>query len=131
MVDIKLLIVFACVLGWTVIFSCTNSPRIRPLRNLGIVGQYLVGFVAPFFVGLLPAIVTWLAMGLVGGLIYFLWEIWCYFAEGRKGGDSFPRPISIFHGLVIWPIMIPEAIEYAGAELGILKAEPIDQQESH
>jgi len=123
-----LLIVYTAILCWTVFFACAISAKRRGYRNVGIVTLIIVGLVAPFIVGFTPAAVTWMAIGLAGGMLYFVWELWSYYSEGRRIGEPFPRLGVIIHGLVLWPIMIPEAIEYFGAALKILKPR-IERQE--
>jgi hypothetical protein len=129
MLHSTLLIVYAALLCWTVFFACAISANVRGYRNVGIVALNIVGLVAPFIVGFTPAAETWLAIGVMGGLLYFVWELWSYYSEGRKIGEPFPALDVIIHGLVLWPIMIPESLEYFGAELGILKAARIERQE--
>jgi hypothetical protein len=124
-----LLIVYAAILCWTVFFACAISAGLRTCRNVGIVALNVVGLVAPFFVGFTPAAVTWMAIGLAGGLLYFVWELWSYYAAGRKIGEAFPSVGVIVHALVLWPMMIPEAIECLGVEVGILKSTRIERQE--
>jgi hypothetical protein len=120
--------VYTAILCWTVFFACVVSARVRGLRNVGIAALVIVGLVAPFCVGFTDAVVTWLSFGVVGGLLYFTWELWSYYSEGRRIGEPFPRINVVLHGLVLWPVMIPEAIEYFGAALGILKTR-IERQE--
>jgi hypothetical protein len=110
--------------GWTTVFSCTNKPAIRGFRNLGILASYLLALVFLFVVGWRAALVTWAVFGVGGGLIYICWEILQRFrtAVGEdKPGVSFSP---LVHGLLAWPIMVPEAVEYAFAELGILTTPP-------
>jgi hypothetical protein len=115
------MIVFACTVVWTTFFSCFNSPRIRSYRNLGILAAFTVGIIAPGFVGIVSGVTSWLVFALIGGVAYYLWAFWCHVARGRSVGDRIPSPIVLAHGLVMWPVMLPEAIEYAGAEAGIFR----------
>jgi O-antigen/teichoic acid export membrane protein len=124
----RLLVVYIAILCWTVFFACAISAQRRGYRNVGILALVVVGLVAPFIVGFTPAAVTWMAIGLVGGLLYFAWELWSYYSEGRKIGEPFPALDVIFQAIVLWPIMIPEAFEYFGAALRLLKTR-IERQE--
>ena len=110
--------------GWTTIFSFTNKPGIRGFRNLGILASYVLVLVFLFVAGWRAALVTWAVFGVAGGVIYICWEILqrVRTAAGQeKPGVSFSP---LVHGLFAWPIMVPEAIEYALAELGILRPPP-------
>ncbi len=110
--------------GWTTLFSLTNQPGIRGFRNLGLLASYLSGVVFLFVAGWRLALVTWAAFGVAGGLLYVAWEM----LERRHaaGGRQDPRVslAPLIHGLLLWPIMVPEAVEYALADLGILRAPP-------
>jgi hypothetical protein len=109
---------------WTTLFSLSNKPGIRGFRNLGILGSYILVLVFLFVAGWRAALVTWAVFGVVGGVIYVCWEILQRLrtAAGEKKPAVSLAPL--VHGLFMWPIMVPEALEYALAELGILKAPP-------
>jgi hypothetical protein len=110
--------------GWTTLFSLTNKPGIRGFRNLGILASYVLVLVFLFVAGWRSALVTWAVFGVVGGVIYLCWEILQRLrtaAGEQKPGVSLSP---LVHGLFAWPIMVPEAVEYALAELGVLRAPP-------
>lgn len=110
--------------GWTTIFSFMNKPGIRGFRNLGILASYVLVIVFLFTAGWRVALVTWAMFGVVGGVIYICWEILQRLrtAAGQEKPGVSLSPL--VHGLFAWPIMVPEAIEYALAELGVLPAPP-------
>ena len=109
--------------GWTTLFSLSNTPGIRGFRNLGILASYILVPVFLFVAGWRAALVTWALFGVVGGVIYICWEI---LQRLRASGEQKPGVSlsPLVHGLFAWPIMVPEAMEYALAELGILRAPP-------
>jgi hypothetical protein len=111
-------------LGWTTVFSFTNKPGVRGLRNIGILASYILVLVFLFIAGWRAALVTWAVFGIAGGVIYICWEILQRLrtapGEQKPGVSLSP----LVHGLIAWPIMVPEAIEYGLAELGILRAPP-------
>ena len=110
--------------GWTTLFSLTNKLPIRGLRNLGILASYVLVVVFLFAAGWRLALVTWAVFGVGGGLLYVGWEV----LERRHaaGGQQDPGVslAPLIHGLFLWPIMVPEAIEYALADLGVLRPPP-------
>ncbi len=110
--------------GWTTLFSLTNNPGLRGFRNLGILASYVAGVVFLFVVGWRLALATWALFGVAGGLFYVAWEI----LERRRAAGSPQNPrvglAPLIHGLFLWPIMVPEAVEYALADLGILHVPP-------
>jgi hypothetical protein len=109
---------------WTTLFSLTNKPGIRGFRNLGILGSYIFLLVFLPVAGSSAALVTWATFGVLGGVIYVCWEI---LERLRTVAGDEKRAVSLaplVHGLFAWPIMVPEAVEYALAELGVLKTPP-------
>src|SRR5438034_1217814 len=110
--------------GWTTLFSLTNKPGMRGFRNLGILASYVLVVVFMFVAGWRSALVTWAVYGVAGGVIYICWEILQRLrsaAGEQKPGVSLSP---LVHGLFAWPIMVPEALEYVLAEVGILRAPP-------
>ncbi len=110
--------------GWTTLFSLSNKLPIRGFRNLGILASYVLVIVFLFVAGWRLALVTWAVFGVAGGLLYIAWEMLerRHAAGGQQepGGSLAP----LIHGLFLWPIMVPEAVEYALADLGILPVPP-------
>jgi hypothetical protein len=117
---------------WTTLFSLASAPGVRGWRNLGLLASYLVGVAMFVALPLLAAALTWAAFGLAGGAFYYAHE-WILYRRTRATIDTAPltaprppnppaRPaaMAILHGLFLWPLMIPEAIEYLLAELGFL-----------
>ena len=123
-IHIPFAIALLIALAWTTLFSLTNKPGIRGFRNLGILGSYILALVFLFVAGWRAALVTWAALGVLGGVIYVCWEILQRLrtAPGEKKPAVSLSPL--VHALFAWPIMAPEAVEYALAELGMLKAPP-------
>jgi len=121
-VHIPFAIALLAAVGWTTLFSFTNKPGVRGLRNLGILASYILALVFGFVAGWRAALVTWAAFGVAGGFIYLSWEVLQRLrpaAGEQKPGVSL---LPLLHGLFAWPIMVPEAIEYALAEFGFLSA---------
>jgi hypothetical protein len=105
--------------AWTIFFSMFNTHWIRGYRNLGILAGYAVGLAMSFFAGWRAALVTWAVIGAAAGIIYFLYEAVGYIRS--KDADSRPKLRTLLDGLVLWPVMLPEVVENALAEAGILK----------
>ena len=117
--------------GWTTLFSFSSTPGIRGFRNLGILASYVLVLVFLFVAGWRVALVTWAVFGVFGGVIYVCWEI----LQRLRTAAGVQKPAvslaPLIHGLFAWPIMVPEAVEYALAELGILKAPPTTPTQSN
>lgn len=68
------------------------------------------------------ALATWTLAGLAGGVLYLAYEVVAYLRLPERARDARPGLGVLFHGLLLWPVMLPEAVEYLLAELGVLKA---------
>ena len=119
--DIPFAISLFLAVGWTMLFSLSNNPGVRGLRNLGILASYVLLPVFLFVAGWKEALVTWAVFGVAGGVIYIGWESLQRFRT--PAGEEKPSVSlsSLVFGLLAWPIMVPEAVEYSLAELGILR----------
>lgn len=124
-ISIKWLIILVCGAGWTTFFSFFNTPGVRGYRNLGILGCYILGIIMMAALPWRIALATWTFVGVASGLLYVLYDSYAFLAAKDKTEASRPRLSTIVHGLFAWPVMLPEAIEYWLADLGILKATPI------
>jgi hypothetical protein len=120
-ISTKWLLILACASAWTIFFSLFNNPGIRGWRNLGWLACYGIGAFMMYELTLLVALATWSLAGIFSGLVYLGYELFVYAKAGDKTGVSKPDLFVIVHGLAMWPIMLPEAIEYLLAESGILK----------
>ncbi len=106
--DVALILLGAPFL-FTTVFSLFDAP-VRRFRNLGILGSYAALVVGLFALDTKSVLVAWVFLGAACGLAYFAYEL--------VGGS--PRVTTLVHGLMAWPIMGPEVIEYVLADLGLL-----------
>jgi hypothetical protein len=108
--------------GWTTLFSFANKPGLRGFRNVGILACYVVAPVFLFVAGWRSALLTWAAFGVAGGVLYICWEM----LQRLRTPAGEPKPevslAPLAYSLVAWPVLVPEAVEYALAELGALRA---------
>jgi hypothetical protein len=119
----KPLLIFGIPLVLTTFFSMFSSPGIRSLRNPGIAACYLCLFVGLGIVGWKRTLLAWVAIGLLSGLLYFGWE-WFSYSRSTDADRTRPSPSTVPFGLIGWPIMAPEAVEYFLADLGVLPSGP-------
>jgi hypothetical protein len=120
-ISTKWLLILLCAAAWTTFFSLFNTPRIRGWRNLGWMACFLIGLVMLIVLPWRVALATWSVVGVASGLLYYCYG--CYSRLTAKSEEciSWPRPSTSLHGLLIWPIMLPEAIEYWLADIGVLR----------
>jgi hypothetical protein len=110
--------------GWTCVFSLTIKRPVRGLRNLGILACYILAVVMLIRLPFVTALVTWCVFGLAAGIIYSAYQLLAY-ARDKSPDRKLDVSVSTFvHGPLAWPIMIPEAVEYLLAELGVLRVQP-------
>lgn len=123
-ISTRYLIYFLIAVGWTTLFSMSNKFWVRGYRQLGILVCYVLLVVMLFRVPFASALATWCLLGVSGGLVYVGYDLLVR-ARTRQGEKKPKVSFShVIYGNLIWPIMVPEAVEYILAELGILKAAP-------
>lgn len=128
LISIKWLTILAGAATWTTLFSVFNAPRIRGWRNLGLLACFMLGMAMCFILPWRSALATWGVAGVFSGLVYFGYETFVYLRTSAKAAVAKPTITSIVHGLFVWPIMLPEAVEYLLAELGVLKGADTPQE---
>jgi hypothetical protein len=94
------------------------NRAMRSMRVMCLLTCYAVGVWMAITLAWKVALVTWCVFAAFGGLIVFAYELWArhrYAGTGRK-----PRPLILLQGFVLWPAMLPEAIEGMVIDAGIL-----------
>ena len=127
-ISIRYLIYFLIAVGWTTLFSMSNTRGIRGYRNFGILACYILLIVMLVRVPFTSALLTWCVLGVSGGLVYIAYEL----LTRARASESEKKPkVSFGHviyGNLMWPVMVPEAVEYILADMGILKSPPTPSQ---
>lgn len=121
-IDTSWLLVLGGAAAWTIFFSMFSAPGVRGWRNLGWVACFVLGAVMLVVLPWRAALSTWAAAGIFSGLLYFAYELFIFIRLTDKTEMEKPNPVTIIHGLALWPIMLPEVVEYFLAEVGVLKA---------
>lgn len=94
-------------------------PAIRSIRTMGIVVSYLVGLAMLIVLPPVVAVSTWCLFATAGGVIAFLYELW---ARRRYRDTARPeRPLVLLRGFILWPALIPEAVEGVLVDLRVLE----------
>ncbi len=102
----------------------------RAMRALRICGLALAYGTGAWMLATLPwkvAVTTWLLFAAMGGLIVFAYELWArrrYAGTGRQ-----PRPLILLQGFLLWPAMLPDAIEGMAVDAGLLPPSPAGAEE--
>lgn len=97
----------------------------RAMRGLRLCGLVLAYAALAWMLATLSwkvAVTTWLVFAAMGGLIVFGYELWArrrYAGTGRP-----PRPLVLLQGFLLWPAMLPEAIEGMAVDVGFLPPSP-------
>lgn len=94
------------------------NPAVRAIRTMSLLASYGIGLY--MLIALPPAVAaaTWCVFAAFGGVVAFGYELWArhrYAGTGRRR-----RPLVLLQGFLLWPAMIPDAIEGALVDLGIL-----------
>jgi len=116
--DIMWGVALLVVAGFTACCVVFN-PAVRSVRIMGILASYAVGLMMLAALPLDVAVATWCLFATGGGLVALGYELWArrrYAGTGRR-----PRPLVLLQGFLLWPAMVPEAIEGALVDLGLLE----------
>jgi len=94
------------------------NRAMRGMRAMGLVTCYgalvWMAITLPWKV----ALVTWCVFASFGGAVVLAYELWArhrYAGTGRK-----PRPLILLQGFLLWPALLPDAIEGMVVDAGIL-----------
>lgn len=106
---------------WTTCCLVFN-PVLKSIRVMGLAVAYGVGLWMVITLPWLVALVTWCIFATVGGVISFAYELWA--RHHYKGTARAPRPLVLIEGFVLWPTMIPDALEGVLVDAGVLDRTP-------
>lgn len=118
-------IMWASVLfGITLFTACfvVVNRAMSGMRLMGLISTYLTGAWMLYALPWKVAVVTWGVFAALGGAAVFLYELW---ARRRFAGTGrAKRPLVLLQGFILWPSMIPEALEQIVVDAGILPPSP-------
>ncbi|MCU0624069.1 MAG: hypothetical protein MUF53_09425 [Gemmatimonadaceae bacterium] len=109
-----MLLGIALFTGCCVVFN----PVLKSVRIMGVVTAYAVGAYMAYELSWRVALTTWCVFAAAGGAIAFAYELWArrrYAGSGRA-----PRPLVAVQGFLLWPTMIPDAVEGVLVDAGVL-----------
>jgi hypothetical protein len=92
------------------------------MRIVGLITSYAVGGLMVIALPWRVAVVTWCVFAAAGGGVVFAYELWArhrYSGTGRA-----PRPLILLQGFLLWPAMLPDAVEGMVVDAGILPPSP-------
>jgi hypothetical protein len=110
------LMLFGCALfcGCCVIMN----PVLRGVRIMGLGTAYAIGAWMLFALPLRVAVTTWCVFASAGGAFVFAYELWARFRYASTGRRA--RPLVLLQGFILWPAMVPDAIEGMLVDAGVL-----------
>jgi hypothetical protein len=109
-----MLLGIALFTGCCVVFN----PVLKSVRIMGVVTAYAVGAYMTYELSWRVALTTWCVFAAAGGAIALAYELWArrrYAGSGRA-----PRPLVAVQGFLLWPTMIPDAVEGVLVDAGVL-----------
>lgn len=95
------------------------NPVLKSVRVMGVATAYAIGLWMVLTLEWRVALATWCVFAAFGGavaLAYELWARWRYRGTGRS-----PRPLILLQGFILWPTMVPEAVEGVLIDAGVLE----------
>ena len=95
------------------------NPVLRGFRTMALVLAYGTAAWMAFTLPWIVALTTWCIFATAGGVVSFAYELWArhhYAGTGRN-----PRPLVLIQGFLLWPAMIPDAVEGMLVDLKVLQ----------
>lgn len=116
-VDVLWALMLFGVALWT---SCclVFNPVLRSIRIGGLVVAYGVLAWMLITLPLAVAIATWCIFAAFGGALSLAYELWARHHYRDRGRP--PRPLVLVQGFLLWPSMIPDALEGVLVDAGVL-----------
>ncbi|MBX3173418.1 MAG: hypothetical protein KF709_03355 [Gemmatimonadaceae bacterium] len=119
-VDVTWALMLLGVALWTGCCLVFN-PVLRSIRIGGLVVAYGVLAWMLISLPLAVAVATWCLFAAFGGALSFAYELWARFHYRTRGRQ--PRPLVLLRGFLLWPSMIPDALEGVLVDAGVLDAD--------
>ena len=94
------------------------QPTLRGFRLMGVAAAYATGAWMAWALPPVVALTTWCVFAAVGGVGAFAYELWARRHYGNTSRAS--RPLILLQGFLLWPALIPEAIEGVLVDAGVL-----------
>ena len=94
------------------------NPVLRGFRIMGVAVAYCVAAWMAFALPWVVAATTWCVFAVAGGVFAFAYELWAryrYRGTGRR-----ERPLVLIQGFLLWPALVPDAIEGILVDMGVL-----------
>ncbi len=117
-VDILWALMLLGVALWTGCCLVFN-PVLKAVRIMGIAVAYGVGLWMLITLDWKVAVVTWCLFAAFGGMVSFAYELWARYRYAAKGRA--PRPLVMLQGFILWPTMVPDAVEGVLVDAGVLE----------
>jgi hypothetical protein len=118
-VDIMWALMLLGVALWTGCLLVFN-PVMKSVRVMGMIAAYGIGAWMAITLPWLVALVTWCMFAAFGGFVALVYELWArrrYCGTGRAS-----RPLVLFEGFLLWPVLVPEVVEGLLVDAGVLEA---------
>lgn len=126
-VDIMWALMLLGVALWTSGCVVFNRALYR-MRLMGVVVAYGIGAWMLIALPWKVAVVTWCVFATFGGTLAFAYELWARYRYAGTGRTD--RPLLLLRGFVLWPALIPDALEGMLVDAGILPASPVHRLDS-
>jgi hypothetical protein len=95
------------------------NPVLREVRIMGIASAYGIGLWMAIVLPWRVAVATWCVFAAFGGVVAFTYELWARYRY--RGTARRQRPLVLLRGFILWPTMVPEAVEGMLIDAGVLE----------
>ncbi len=95
------------------------NPVLKSVRVIGIGTAYGIALWMAIALPWRVALTTWCVFAAFGGAVAFAYELWARWRY--RGSGRTPRPLVLLQGFILWPTMVPEAVEGVLVDAGVLE----------
>lgn len=108
--------------GITLFLSCfiVCNRAMSRMRIVGLITSYATGLWMALVLPWQVALATWCVIAATCGAVCLAYELWAR----RKYPTRKPRPLILLQGFLLFPALLPDALEGMVVDLGILPPSP-------
>lgn len=95
------------------------NPVLKSIGVMGMVTAYGIGGWMLLTLDWRVALATWCVFAAFGGVVALAYELWA--RHRYRGTGRADRPLILLQGFLLWPLMVPEAVEGVLVDAGVLE----------
>jgi hypothetical protein len=114
--------------GTTLFLGCfiVSNRAMRGMRTMGLVTSYAIGLWMALTLPWKVAAATWCVIAAACGSVVLAYELWARYRYAGTGRRA--RPLILLQGFLLFPALLPDAMEGMCVDLGLLPPSPVERE---